>query len=680
MLKFLVLAFLAFSFLSLGQKDPCLSSDLKYKKLLAKAISQEPYENQTKKFSALISKYPNYAEAYFIYARLTMREYEIKNKNEMSVQKSIELKKTALIYYKLTINKCPKYHAECYYTIGSSLIEDGDYKNGTTYFKKFIEFKEDDFQSIPKDFAKKKKEVSDFINRIEFEDKLISEPVPFSPIKIQNVSSNLDEYFPMISPDNELLFFTRKVDRANLGDIGKNIQEEFTISTFNKENNVFNYGNPLNRPFNDGYFKNYGSATLSLDNKEMIICACRNEKVYNKDYLNCDLYSTKFKRTGKGGNDFQWTTLENLGPNINTSDGWEAQPSLSADGKELFFTSVRIGSRDNDIYYSQRQEDGSWSSAIPFDIINTVGKDKSPFFHQDGKTLYFVSSNSNERKGLGGLDIFYIRKEGDNWSEPKNIGFPINSENDELGLFISTDGKTAYFSSTNDGNWNIYGFDLYQEARPQEIILVKGQLLDENGNGIKNASITINYNESGKSNTFQVNGDDGKYTAVIEVSKKEDITISVNKEGFAYNGLVIEKDVLENNSNTIIQTENLKMDTLLEGKSYNLSDIFFESESYELNKKSLALLLGFSNYLLQNTKISIAINGHTDDIGEDDKNLFLSQNRADAVKNYLIERGIIASRLKSIGYGEKKPSVPNLNDQNRAKNRRTEFEILEIEK
>ncbi|MEN9915140.1 MAG: hypothetical protein RL528_1907 [Bacteroidota bacterium] len=402
--------------------------------------------------------------------------------------------------------------------------------------------------------------------------------------------------------------------------------------------------------------------------------------MYNKSYLNCDLYSTKFKRTGKGGNDFQWTTLENLGPNINTSDGWEAQPSLSADGKELFFTSARNGSRDNDIFYSQRLEDGNWSSAKPFDKINTAGKDKSPFFHQDGKTLYFVSSNSNERKGLGGLDIFYIRKEGDNWSEPKNIGFPINSENDELGLFISTDGKTAYFSSTNEGDWNIYGFDLYQEARPQEIVLVKGQLLDENGNGIKNATVTISYNESGTSNTFQVNGDDGKYTAVIEVSKKEDITISVNKEGFAYNGLVIEKYELETNKSTVLQLGNLTMDTLLKGKSYNLSDIFFESESYELNKKSLALLLGFSNYLLQNTKISIAINGHTDDIGEGDKNLLLSQNRADAVRNYLIEKGINASRLKSIGYGEKKPSVPNLNELNRAKNRRTEFEILEIKK
>ena len=680
MLKFIVFIFLSFSFLSLGQKDPCLSSDLKYKKLLSKAIAQETYEKQAAKFTTLISKYPNYADTYFIYARLTMQESEIKSKNNKTFEKSKELKKIALINYNYTINKCPKYHAECYYVIGSALIDDGDLKNGMSYYKKFTEFQESNYETIPKDFTKKKKEVIEFIERIEFEYKIISSPVPFLPLKIENISSNLDEYFPMISPDNELLFFTRKVDRANLGDIGKNIQEEFTISIFNKENNVFNYGNPLNRPFNDGYFKNYGSATLSLDNKEMIICACRNEKVYNKDYLNCDLYSTTFKRTGKGGNDFKWSTLDNLGPNINTSDGWEAQPSLSADGKELFFTSARNGSRDNDIYYSQRQEDGSWSIAKPFDIINTEGKDKSPFFHQDGKTLYFVSSNSNERKGLGGLDIFYIRKEGDNWSEAKNIGFPINSENDELGLFISTDGKTAYFSSSNEGNWNIYGFDLYKEARPQEIILVKGQIVDEKGNGINNATVTVSYSESGTSNTFQVNGDDGKYTAVIEVSKKEDITISVNKEGFAYNGLVIEKDKLESNTNSIIQTENLKMDTLLEGKSYNLSDIFFDTESYELNKKSLALLLGFSNYLLQNLKIIIAINGHTDDLGEDDKNLLLSQNRADAVKNHLINKGIDASRLKSIGYGEKKPSVPNLNDLNRAKNRRTEFEILEIEK
>ena len=597
--------------LSFGQNDPCITTDKKQKKSIEEAKMESDFEKSTVLYSAILQKYPDNAEAPYLYAKrcytYAMRCFD----KETTIGVGEQNLKKSFVLFQLALKKCPTIHADCPYYIGSILLSNGDKEKAAKSLQVFLDFPQDDFTRLPNDYETKKTQVIKFLTDYEEEKKLLENPVPFEPTKVVNVSSALDEYFPMISPDNDLMFFTRKVDRTNLGDIATNVREEFTVATKNTSNNQFTSGQPLPNPFNDGSFYNYGTASLSVDNKEMIICACKMEKVYNQNYLNCDLYTTTFKRSGKGGNDFKWAPLVNMGEGINTKDGWEAQPSLSADGKLLFYTTLRKGSRDNDIYYSQRQEDGSWSSAIPFDIINTVGKDKSPFFHQDGKTLYFVSSNSNERKGLGGLDIFYIRKEGDNWSEPKNIGFPINSENDELGLFISTDGKTAYFSSTNEGDWNIYGFDLYQEARPQEIILVKGQLLDENGNGIKNASITINYNESGKSNTFQVNGDDGKYTAVIEVSKKEDITISVNKEGFAYNGLVIEKEVLENNSNTIIQTENLKMDIVLEGKAYNLSDIFFESESYELNKKSLALLLGFSNYLLQNTKISISINGHT---------------------------------------------------------------------
>ena len=157
MLKFIVCFFLSFSFLSSGQKDPCVSNELKHKKLLSKAIAEETYEKQVVKFKSLISKYPNYAETYFTYARLTMRESEIKSKNEQTYQKSKELKKIALLYYNFTINKCPQYHAECYYEIGSSLIIDGYVKNGVSYFKRFIEFQETNSSSIPKDFTKKKK-------------------------------------------------------------------------------------------------------------------------------------------------------------------------------------------------------------------------------------------------------------------------------------------------------------------------------------------------------------------------------------------------------------------------------------------------------------------------------------------------------------------------------------------
>jgi outer membrane protein OmpA-like peptidoglycan-associated protein len=491
------------------------------------------------------------------------------------------------------------------------------------------------------------------------------------------VSSKLDEYFPMISPDNDLLFYTRKIDRKNLGDISSNIREEFTISSRADSKGSFTPGDPLPKPFNDGTFFNYGTATLSVDNKEMIICACKVEKVYNQDYLNCDLYTTTYKRSGKGGNDFEWTTLVNMGPAINTKDGWEAQPSLSADGSLLFFTSLRKDSRSDDIYISEKQKDGTWSKAKPFDLINTEGKDKSPFFHQDGETLYFVSNSTKKRKGLGGLDIFYIRKEGDKWTQPKNIGYPINSKEDELGLFVSTNGKEAYYSSMKEGDWDIYSFDLYEEARPQEVVILKGELIDEQGKSIQGAEIEITYNDTGEKSQFKVNGDDGKYAAVVKVSQKQDITVSVNKEGYAFNAKVIEKETIEKRDSPTIKTGKLKIDTVEVGKSFSIDDIVFASDSYILTQKSQFILNGLASYLSKSTHLKVAINGHTDDLGDDEKNRQLSQNRSDAVKNYLVEKGIEASRLTAKGFGETKPKFQNTNDANRAKNRRTEFEVVE---
>jgi Tol biopolymer transport system component len=190
-------------------------------------------------------------------------------------------------------------------------------------------------------------------------------------------------------------------------------------------------------------------------------------------YRNCDLYVTRFERTGKGGNDFKWTPLENLGPNINSDDGWEAQPTLSPDGNMLIYAVNGANTQDNDLFVSYRDTEGKWGPSTPIVELNTEGKDKSPFLHQDSETLYFVSTCSDSRKGVGGTDIFYSRKEGDKWSKPKNLGFPINTKADEIGLFVSTDGKLAYYSSKQGENWDIFSFDLYREARPRAVALVK---------------------------------------------------------------------------------------------------------------------------------------------------------------------------------------------------------------
>ncbi len=640
-------------------------------------MGEETFEDKTAKFAEAMQKFPDNAETYFLYAKLCSNEANFLMREEKTYSKGEAMQQKALPFYQNTIKKCSNFHADCYYIIGASLLQNGDLKNAVPYFQKFVDFPQDDFSKLPENFLQKKKEIESILEDVAFEKNMLENPVPFVPKKVQMVSSKLDEYFPMISPDNDLLFYTRKIDRKNLGDISSNIREEFTISSRADSKGSFTPGDPLPKPFNDGTFFNYGTATLSVDNKEMIICACKVEKVYNQDYLNCDLYTTTYKRSGKGGNDFEWTTLVNMGPAINTKDGWEAQPSLSADGSLLFFTSLRKDSRSDDIYISEKQKDGTWSKAKPFDLINTEGKDKSPFFHQDGETLYFVSNSTKKRKGLGGLDIFYIRKEGDKWTQPKNIGYPINSKEDELGLFVSTNGKEAYYSSMKEGDWDIYSFDLYEEARPQEVVILKGELIDEQGKSIQGAEIEITYNDTGEKSQFKVNGDDGKYAAVVKVSQKQDITVSVNKVGYAFNAKVIEKETFEKRDSPTIKTGKLKIDTVEVGKSFSIDDIVFASDSYILTQKSQFILNGLASYLSKSTHLKVAINGHTDDLGDDEKNRQLSQNRSDAVKNYLVEKGIEADRLTAKGFGETKPKFQNTNDANRAKNRRTEFEVVE---
>ena len=683
MFKFLggfliLLSFFSFNRVHSQEIDPCVTNDKKLMKILATAMAEDNFGDKTEKFSEAIQKFPDNAETYFLYARACELEGARLAKDAKTKNQGEALQQKSVYFYQASIKKCPNFHAYCYYKIGITLLSTGDLKNALPYLKKFVDFPEDNYSVLPQDFIQKRAELNAIIEDIEFEKNLRENPVPFSPSKVLNVSSGLDEYFPMISPDNDFIFFTRKVDNTNLGNIANLIEEEFTLaSRLNEGQNTFTYGERLPDPFNDGSFYNYGTATLSVDNKEMIICACKKETVYNQDYLNCDLYSTKFKRSGKGGNDFEWTPLVNMGPKINTKDGWEAQPSLSADGKLLFFTSFRKGSRDNDIYLSERQADGSWSVAKPFDVVNTAGKDKSPFFHQDGETLYFVSSCSNSRKGLGGLDIFYIRRENNGWTKPENIGYPINSEQDELGLFVSTNGKVAYYSSDKDGDWNIYAFDLYEKARPQEVVILKGTLTDDSGNPISEAKIEVSYNESGETQTFDVNGDDGKYAAVVKVSNPQDVTISVSKEGLAYNAKVVEKEIFENRKSSNIQIGNIKTDSIKPGQAYQLDEIYFATDSWELNKRSILLLNGFSSYLKKNPILKISVNGHTDDIGDDEKNRILSQKRAESVKSYLVEKGVSDEQIEAMGFGETKPRVPNTNDKNRSKNRRTEFQILE---
>jgi len=654
--------------------EECSPPSKKIIKTINAAKKAKDSRSAVLKFKEAIEANESNAMAYYEYALYTykkaLRLYK-SNPNPAMGNRSFH---TAAKMFEETINLCAEYHSNCYYYLGLIRYSLGDDVGAVEWFKQFISYNHSDAEKYANDHNQRLKDAVEVVENLEYTNKVKTETVPFAPIKVKNVSTGTDEYFPMISPDNELIYYTRK-NRIGGPGVKTAIREQFTCSVRPNIHSEFDGGSVLPPPFNQSDITSYGASTMSVDNKELIICACKMEKVGVQDYKNCDLYSSTYSFGGRDGSTLVWSPLKNLGDHINTPTGWEGQPSLSADGKTLYYTANRASTRDNDIFVVKRDENGEWGNAQPFDVVNTDGKDKSPFLHQDSETLYFVSESTKERPGVGGLDIFFIRQdENGNWSKPKNIGYPINSEKDELGIFVSIDGKEAYFSSRISGNWNIYSFDLYEEARPQSVALLTGNLEDENGAPVSDAKIEIAYEGTDVTTTVNVNGNDGKYAAIVKMKKPQDVMVTVVKEGHAFDSKLISKNQM-NEGDLTIRGNNLSVKKLELGASYTINDILFATNSAELNGKSKFILKGFARFLKQNESIQVSINGHTDDVGDANENMELSKSRADGVRKYLLSLGIDQERLESNGYGETRPKLDNDTPQNRAQNRRTDFVI-----
>lgn len=657
----------------------CLPPDKKVVKIIEKARLSADAKIAVDAFLEAINLAPENAMPYYeygIYAFNKASEYYNRQPNPAMEAGDKSLQKAEELFLEV-LEHCSNYHADVFYNLGVINYTQQEMDVSKEWFNKFVNFKSDDPSRYSEDHAKKIADVKEVVSELKAESDKKANAVPYNPVMVPNVSSKDDEYFPMISPDNELMFFTRKVNEQALGELKSYWVEKFTYSQRKKMTLPFDNGTFLGLPFNDGSFDNYGASTLSVDNKEMILCACKTETVYEQQYKNCDLYITTYERTGAGGNDFKWSELKNMGPAINTKDGWEGQPSLSADGNTLYFTTTRRGSQDNDIYYSTRDENGEWTHAKPMVELNTKGKDKSPFLHQDSETLYFVSDGRGD--GVGGLDIYYTRKdETGKWAAPKNIGYPINTQEDEIGVFVSIDGKLAYFSSRTGGNWNIYAFELYEEARPKPVAILKGELKDENGEAVENAVIEIAYGNSDEVTRVKVNGNDGRYAAIVKTDQKQDVMVTVKKEGHAFDSKLIDKEevaAVAVSKDVAIRGNDLNVKELKVGEAYTINDILYATNSAALTDKSKFILKGFARFLKENPTITIAIQGHTDDVGDDDKNLKLSDDRAKGVKEYLASLGIDPKRMTAKGFGETQPKVENTSEINKAKNRRTDFVI-----
>ncbi|MDG1428698.1 MAG: OmpA family protein [Crocinitomicaceae bacterium] len=672
---YIVALFIVTAFFSNSQEEAeaCMPPSKKATKYIKAAIASPDARTAASNFNLAIEEDNENATVYYELAMYTYEngiKYYENNPDPRLGDRSFQ--KAEAMFIK-TLELCDDHHANCTYYLGVINYTQKDVPTAVEWFKKFKEYQHSDTDRYPDDFTKKLSDVNEVLGDLEADAQLQSEKVPFEPQIVKNVSTKDDEYFPMITPDNEFMFYTRKLDVGNQGIVSTNIVEQFTSSRRPDVSSDFDGGAKLPMPFNKGDFRSYGAATLSVDNKEMIFCGCKDIQVSGQAYVNCDLYTSKFVTSNTRGLTYEWSEPVNMGEGINGQGRWDAQPSLSADGNTLYYTINGPKTRNNDIYVVKRNEDGTWGESKPFDVINTAGKDKSPFLHQDSETLYFVSECSKDRSGIGGLDIFYIREKDGVWTEPKNIGYPINTEADELGLFVSIDGEVAYYSSHQGGKWNIYSFPLYEEARPQPVTILKGDLTDDNGEPVGDAEIEVVYEGSDEVTKVKVNGDDGKFAVIIKKDTPGDVLLTVKKEGHAFDAQVIKQEEIK--EKTTVSEAKLNVRELNLGSSYTLDDILYSTASSSMTGNSKFILKGFARYLNQNPQLTVMIQGHTDDEGDAGRNLKLSDDRAKGVMAYLVSLGVDKGRLQAKGYGETMFKVPNNSAANRAINRRTDFVI-----
>jgi outer membrane protein OmpA-like peptidoglycan-associated protein len=577
---------------------------------------------------------------------------------------------------------CEWYHSDVYYLLGTMTYADRDYEKALVYLEKFMRFPDDDPARMDKNYAKQYDEVKIAQGTVKEYADIYADKIEFKPRKVAGVSSDADDYLPLISPDGEIMFFTRQSYTKAKGDYEPRLQELFTWCHRPDINSEFNAGEPLPPPFNLG--DNYGGATVSVDNKELII-ARKNPQPKNPQ--NIDLFTTRYTRTtdASGKTVYQWGELTDLGPNINTTDGWEGQPSLSGDGQLLLFVTVRPdclkdlnGNFTHDIFVSKRQADGTWGTAAPIGSgINTRMHEKAPFMHSDSKTLYFAS---NGHTGAGGLDIFYcIMNDDGSFTKPKNLGYPINDDKDQLGIVVSSDGEVAYFGANKlngEKGWDVYEFRMPEKARPERVAIVKGDVKTEEGGAPQNAEVEIKYVQSGSSEKVKVNNDDGTYAAVVKMNKREDVVLQVKGEDVAFNSRVISRK--EDTAPPVVLKLEMETQTVSEGKPFIINDIYYATARAEIESSSLLTLDLFAQYLIEHPSMEIEIRGHTDNVGNEKANLALSKERAFEVLTYLTSKGVDGNRMTYEGFGPSRPVADNSTEEGRAKNRRTEFVIRKM--
>lgn len=582
----------------------------------------------------------NFVEAYILIGQI----YESKRNLPQSIK-----------YFRKASIANPDFYPMVFYILGSHELEAGQYQSALNDFRTYLQH--------PKMDKRLSKLLNENIDRAYFGIDHIKNPVEFKPNNLGSaINTSAEEYVNTISTDGQTIIFTRKLGKTANTLNQKNSKEEDFYTSIRNKNGDWMRAVRMGSLFNTN--GNEGAMNISPDQSKMVFTAC-----YRKDgFGRCDIYQT-WKRGNK------WQVPINIGPPVNTGN-WESNASLSSDGKTLYFVR-RMGRGNSDIYTAELQPDGSWGNVQSIgDVINSSGSEMTPYIHPDGKTLYF---SSDGHLGMGGKDLFYSRKGDDgNWTEPVNLGYPINDYKNQMGLIINASGDLAYISSDmkgGKGGYDIYSFPLYESARPTAVTYLKGVIRDAKTKKPLQADFELYDLESSKliveSKSDPVTGD-----FMVVIPSGSLLALNVNKKSYLFYS---DKFTVEGDFNSLKPfTKNIYLNPLEVDRKIVLENVFFATSSYQLEDKSFIELNKVKDLLEINPKLRIEISGHTDNVGGAAPNMKLSEERAKSVFDYLVSIGVPDNQLVYKGYGETMPVADNATEEGRSNNRRTELKIIGI--
>jgi OOP family OmpA-OmpF porin len=550
--------------------------------------------------------------------------------------------------YALTLTEDIRKRKLIWFDLGDSYMASGQYKDAVAVLSEFVAAETQNKQRIAK--------ANSWLDNARFALDNQGTKSKYRPKPLNDTVNCFPlQYFPTLTADQQELIFTRRRGYRDEND------EDMVIT---HKDDQGKWTTPQSISPNINTSQNEGTCTISADGRKLIFTSCQNG--YSGD---CDLFEST--KTGD-----QWSKPMNLGPNVNSAD-WESHPTLSADGRTLYFVSDRKGGFGrNDIWYTTLGPTGKWTKARNLgEPVNTQYDERSPFIHVNGRTLYFAT---NGLVGFGGYDIFYTQRTDNKWSAPVNMGSPINDHEDQYSLFITADGQKGYYSHEENLT------NGHEKSVIVEIQIPEDQIIEYKSNYIKGIVTDSKTKEKLKAQVelFDINKNEivsfvesdsisGQYLMVL--TQGSEYALYINKKGYLFKSLNFNYSEVENFEPLVID---IPLDRAIKGGGSVLKNIFFDVGKYELKEKSSTELEKIVRFLTENQQISIEIGGHTDNTGNAAYNQQLSERRAKSVYNYIISKGISPNRLSAKGFGSIKPVASNETDSGRQLNRRIEFTIL----